>query len=183
MTMMFIPKKFRIPPSYPVLKVSVDVLFQDPRFSETIARVIKYLHSIYVNYSDDSWERRCRPNTITEQFDLLMRTQDAYIAEIDLCNAIHDHALGMMTDDQICAVLTRFIDTHIYVHFEQDGFFQWKYKTGDSPRTGREIALYGLWWLPLRVRANCVVNEIQRYLYVKLESLSGNNAQYQLSSL
>jgi len=179
--MTFIPKKFRTVPVYPALLIEPETLFTDGRYADTVDRVIRYLHGLYVNYSDGSYERISRPNTITEQFVLCCSTIEAHSAEIDLCNAIYQHSLGRINDADMRQVLAQFIDTHIIVWANES----WAYKFGGPRRTGREVPLFSFWWLPIRFdeKTNCVVNSIQRFLYEKLETLSGNNAQYRISSL
>lgn len=181
----FLPRKrVRETAAFPVLACRLDELFEHGRYKPSVDRVISYIHKIYVGYSDGSYERVSRPETVTEQFYFAMPTLGAYLTEVELVNAIHAHALGNLTDENIKVYLQKYLEAHTFIYRWVDRTVRQFYKTENKNTwTGREVPLYRFEWLPLKLGSTCVLNAIQAWLYPRLEALSGNNAQYRTIKL
>lgn len=107
---------------------------------------------------------------VTEVFDIAMPTRDAYVAEIELMNA-----LGNENSENIKVYLQKYLDTHTYVYGEN---FK-RVKAGKLlPWTGRDVSLYLLTGSTSRV-----LNAIQLWLVTRIEAELGINAQYSISKL
>lgn len=159
----FLPKsaRFEYPPC-----VDLSVLFA----SDRAERLVKYLAPFYADHSDTSNERIFRENMVTEVFDIAMPTRDAYVAEIELMNA-----LGNENSENIKVYLQKYLDTHTYVYGEN---FK-RVKAGKLlPWTGRDVSLYLLTGSTSRV-----LNAIQLWLVTRIEAELGINAQYSISKL
>lgn len=147
--------------------VDLKVLFA----SDRAERLAKYLAPFYADHSDCSNERIFRENMVTEVFDIAMPTRDAYVAEIELCNALGKEEV----DENIKVYLQKYLDTHTYVYGEN---FK-RVKAGKLlPWTGRDVDLYLLTGSVSRV-----LNAIQLWLVTRIEAELGINAQYSISKL
>lgn len=175
----FVPKKFRKTHEYPEC-VDLQELFESEKYHISLKTVFDILLPIYQSFSDSSFERISRPNTVTEVFDVTMPTIAAYEAEIALCNAIRDRSLEQCAEFDLKRTLQRYLDTHIRVF---EGTNQ-RIKTGESPRTGPEVAIYELFVIPRTLGTkNFILNAIQAWFVLRLEKLNGNNADYGITKL
>jgi hypothetical protein len=160
---------------YPGLRASVSEIFSGEQFKASLDRVMSYLAKIYVSHSDGSFERTGRPGVITEQFVANMPSVAALASEIDLLNGIHDHSLGVISDEKVKVYLKKYLDTHTFVYWEaKPGQWICEFKAGKSPKTGREIALF---------YTDRVVNPIQLRILPILEAKAGNNVQHPITQL
>lgn len=100
------------------LGCSLEQLFTGSATEATTRRVLAYLSKVISDYSDGSFERVTRPNTITEQFYLLMPTVPAWETEEKLCEAILKHSRREMDDQAIRSVLEKFVEAHTFVYKE-----------------------------------------------------------------
>lgn len=172
----FLPKAFRTQQAYPAC-VDLDVLFSDVRSPAIVGRVTGYLQNVHAMCSDNSFERTGRPGIITEVFSVAMPSIDAYISEIELCNAMHDQALGKINDESVKVYLQKYLETHTFV-YQQDQEKVWRQtiKSGASKKTGNEVPLF---YLNYGEGNAFVVNDVQKWLLPRIL----NNAEYSVRSL
>jgi hypothetical protein len=176
-----VPKTRAVVEMMPQLAVEPAEIFAEPRYAATVSRVIKFLHRVYLTHSDASFERISRPGVVTEQFFVAMPTVDAYKAEVDLLNAIRDHALGTITDENIKIYLQKYLESHCFVYRETDRGWLQEFKTGYSRRTSwREVPLFEVSYADGR---GLIANAIACEIYTRLEEKSGTNVKYSISRL
>lgn len=142
--------------------------------TDAAVRMIKYLAKIHTDHSDGSSKRIFRAGVVTEQFFIGMPTVDAYIAEIELCNAVWSLEKNENSQN-IKVYLQKYLDTHTFVYGEN---FK-RVKAGRlSSWTGRNVQLYLLTGSTSRV-----LNAIQLWLVTRIEAELGINANYSISKL
>lgn len=146
------------PPAPPVTPVAdLKSLFEGTESAASVARVVAYIEKLHADYSDGSFERVSRPNMITEQFAILMPTEAAYQAEVELCNAIANHAARVFTDEDVKVYLDKYVNTHIFVYEKEVRTV----KSGDPMRWQKDIDIYALY---ADGRCIAVCNAIQMWL-------------------
>lgn len=169
----FLPKSARH--VYPEC-VDLKELFENEKYDVNVGKVISYLAKIHASHSDGSNERIFRENTVTEVFYVATPTRDAYIAEIEFCNA-----LGKENVENIKVYLQKYLDTHTYVYGEN---FK-RVKAGKLyPWTGKDVGLYLLNRYSDNARVSSqVVNAIQLWFVTRIEAEMGINANYSIVKL
>lgn len=92
-------------------------VFRDEACAATVARVERFLARFW---TEDcmalSEEVRNHPFVEAHEYDPVVPTVTAYLAEIDLVNGIAAHAKGDMSDDEMKVILARYVDSHTYVY-------------------------------------------------------------------
>ena len=128
---------------------------------KSVDRVIKYLSYFYFNCSNKPQIDKLRENSVIEEFCLLMHTVEALQSETALCRAILDHSSGKMSDDQIKAVLSEYLETHTFIYLPEERIC----KKGDSRFWDRKSQLY----LLTDGKDSHVCNPVQRELLIRIE--------------
>lgn len=151
-------------------------VFKGQQTAATRERVINWLAPIYEEYSDIDVEKAWSKTQISEELHIPMPTVAAYATEIELCNAILEHAAGEMSDAVMQLVLKTFLDTHIWI-YHPDGP-----RTNKSGKWGdwtRGVALYRLGFEkavsgPENKQATIICNPIQAWILRLLEERRGS---------
>jgi hypothetical protein len=104
----------------------VIAVFKAEQTAKTRERVINWMFPIYDEYSEIPVEKVWSRSEVNEEFQIPMPTIDAFCSEVQLCNAILEHAAGQMSDTVMQSTLREFLDTHIWVYHP------------DGPRTNKK---------------------------------------------
>jgi hypothetical protein len=97
-------------------------------YAASRSRVIAYIKHFEDGFSKKTMEETRRPDFVTERFEIAMPTQEAYLAEIELCAAVKAHQRGELTDAQLKTVCDGYIASHTVCY--QGGKTPWA-KVGD----------------------------------------------------
>lgn len=150
-------------------------VFKNIATLQTVTRVIDFLLPLYEEYSEISVEKAWSTTEISEELYIQMPTTAAYCAEIELCNAIMEHAAGQMSDAVMQLVLKNFLDTHIWIYYPKGPRGN---KKGRWPDWPRGVQLYWLRYTRtlsgLEKKQEHVVNGMQAWLIRLLEERRGS---------